>query len=50
MDKKGTVSLTIDDSGLKAFLVFNPDESAEVCTADQVKELLKKSLQHLLNS
>ncbi len=43
MGKKGTVSLTIDDSGLKAFLAFKPDESAEACTADTVRGLLKKS-------
>ncbi len=42
MGKKGTVALEIDDSGLRASLVFTPDESGEVCSRKAVEALLKK--------
>ncbi len=43
MDKKGNVSVKIDDSGLKAYLVFKPDEEADVCTVESIKELIQES-------
>ena len=43
MSRKGTISVKIDDSGFKAYLLFKHDESAEVCTSAMVSDLLKSS-------
>ncbi len=43
MGKKGTVSLKIDDTGLKAFLLFTRDDSGKAVDKDRILDLLKKS-------
>ncbi len=43
MSRKGTVSVKIDDSGFKAYLLFKGDETAEECTSAMISDLVKNS-------